>query len=653
MIKNRHKSPPKGKPKSRRAYADSANFKFPVDAKHIRAAVSRFNQGNRSGYSGSQWATVGRRIASAARRLIGGAYRFAKGKIVTPNTAKEETLALETALAEVAATMPTVNLLAYFLSDEAAVWDDEDEDPDAGDGDGDGDAATPTPATEEARGLALADVFPCDPQLVRSGIGAGQEEIVVNGEPCFEWESMLIPADAVSKNTVQGKKGPTYYSGRRIREYYQENTKLLEELSAKGQRVTVYPRHMAAMLDATLPTGWVTGYALKPSATRPGLEDLWYRAAAPVNSSDGRDLRTKLRTGLVRFSSLRTFESPAFQTQPVTLNGRVVEEAVRLPIAGVDLVATQPGLPVSPIQILEEAPTLAPLPPEEPHPHPTSDPSDPSDPVVPPSVVVAPPAHHPSPAAAEESTAMTFNCPNCKADLTAAVEDVVSVEKAQREAALEEVGKIRVKLEKFKGERDSLKEQLTEALKKAPGAAGAASEEQQGQVPAAVAAELETLRNKVALFEETGKQVAALQAQLAAQAAKQAVEDKLEGLYNESPNRALADFILPIVEEEIGKLMAAGAVEPSQVEQLWWKTSVAHMHDYVAASRRRPAGFGAVHVAAAASEEQQQPNGTPAPTNARAAAGKPVAAEEDQGAAAGGKYAHLEPQAQAAIASWR
>jgi hypothetical protein len=89
QVTNAHKSPPKGKPKDRSQYADPDHYKYPIDDKHIRAAVAYYNQSGQKeagGYSDEQWAAIGRRIAAAANKLIGPGYRYEDGKIVTPNS---------------------------------------------------------------------------------------------------------------------------------------------------------------------------------------------------------------------------------------------------------------------------------------------------------------------------------------------------------------------------------------------------------------------------------------------------------------------------------------------------------------------------------------------------------------------------------------
>lgn len=80
------KSPPKGYPTDPKLYGDPKNFKYPLDEKHINAAVSYFNHDGmqkKGGYSDAEWATIGKRIAAAANKLIGPGHSFSAGKIVT------------------------------------------------------------------------------------------------------------------------------------------------------------------------------------------------------------------------------------------------------------------------------------------------------------------------------------------------------------------------------------------------------------------------------------------------------------------------------------------------------------------------------------------------------------------------------------------
>lgn len=90
-VTNAHKSPPAGKPGNRDLYADPEHYKYPIDKKHIRAAVEYFNhpkEEEKGGYSDSEWAEIGRRIAAAASKHEGGHYEYSGGKVVTPSTHK-------------------------------------------------------------------------------------------------------------------------------------------------------------------------------------------------------------------------------------------------------------------------------------------------------------------------------------------------------------------------------------------------------------------------------------------------------------------------------------------------------------------------------------------------------------------------------------
>jgi pSer/pThr/pTyr-binding forkhead associated (FHA) protein len=67
---DRRVSPPKGYPRDKSQYADPANFKFPIDRKHISGAISYFNKAeNRRGYNGQEQATIARRIVKAAKKF--------------------------------------------------------------------------------------------------------------------------------------------------------------------------------------------------------------------------------------------------------------------------------------------------------------------------------------------------------------------------------------------------------------------------------------------------------------------------------------------------------------------------------------------------------------------------------------------------------
>jgi hypothetical protein len=85
-VTNAHATPPKGKPQSAAQYADPANFKYPIDVEHIKAAVAYFNHSGaqqKGGYSPQQWASIGGKIAGAANKLIGAGHSFKNGAIVT------------------------------------------------------------------------------------------------------------------------------------------------------------------------------------------------------------------------------------------------------------------------------------------------------------------------------------------------------------------------------------------------------------------------------------------------------------------------------------------------------------------------------------------------------------------------------------------
>lgn len=67
---DRRTSSPKGYPTSKSQYADPANWKFPIDRKHIRGAIGYFNKAeNRRGYTAPEQATMARRMVKAARKF--------------------------------------------------------------------------------------------------------------------------------------------------------------------------------------------------------------------------------------------------------------------------------------------------------------------------------------------------------------------------------------------------------------------------------------------------------------------------------------------------------------------------------------------------------------------------------------------------------
>lgn len=90
-VTNAHKSPPKGKPTNKALYADPENYKYPIDSKHIHAAISYYNHDGmreKGGYTESEWASIGHKIADAANKLIDKGYSYSDGKVVTPSTHK-------------------------------------------------------------------------------------------------------------------------------------------------------------------------------------------------------------------------------------------------------------------------------------------------------------------------------------------------------------------------------------------------------------------------------------------------------------------------------------------------------------------------------------------------------------------------------------
>lgn len=78
-------TPPKGYPENEEDYGDPVNYKYPIDEGHIRAALTYFNREDmqKAGkYTDEEWAIIGRRIASAASRLLGRRYVYRDGKVV-------------------------------------------------------------------------------------------------------------------------------------------------------------------------------------------------------------------------------------------------------------------------------------------------------------------------------------------------------------------------------------------------------------------------------------------------------------------------------------------------------------------------------------------------------------------------------------------
>lgn len=408
-----------------------------------------------------------------------------------------------------------------------------------------------------------------------------REEIAVNGVPCFQWTAMVIPADAVSRNTISGKKGPTYYSGRRMRQYYADNTRLLEEMKANGQKVTIFPRHAAALMESALPLGWVDHYELRPSTRRPGMEDMWYVANAPL-TSEGVDMRMKMRSSLVEYSSLRTFPPPRLKTEPVKLNGQIVEEAVDLPIAGIDLVATQPGLPVEPIRVLEEAVTAT---------------IETLDPRVDTTAVA--PASTPAPT---ENTTMRHSCPACKADIDAVVDGAVAF---ATHAVTEENKTLSATVEKQKEKRKAAETEL-ETLK----ASQNATEEAK---TTAISAELAAVKAQLEAVVEENKALASVKNDFAVMQARDAMTAKVRDVLAKDQDQGFAKFIKQPFKQAVEEAMTAaggGALNDHQIDALYWRVRSEHTPAYFAQRTRKPSGYGHVTLGGSAGSSRSASVGT-------------------------------------------
>lgn len=80
-----HLTPPAGYPDDPDEYGDPVNYRYPIDAEHIRAAIVYFNQTEhrtQGGYTAEEWAIIGKRIASAASKLLDAEYEYRDGKVV-------------------------------------------------------------------------------------------------------------------------------------------------------------------------------------------------------------------------------------------------------------------------------------------------------------------------------------------------------------------------------------------------------------------------------------------------------------------------------------------------------------------------------------------------------------------------------------------
>jgi len=69
-VSQAHRTPPKGYPKERSAYADPNNYKYPIDSeRHVRAALAYFSRPkNRKGYTDAEAKAIFGRILKAAKK---------------------------------------------------------------------------------------------------------------------------------------------------------------------------------------------------------------------------------------------------------------------------------------------------------------------------------------------------------------------------------------------------------------------------------------------------------------------------------------------------------------------------------------------------------------------------------------------------------
>lgn len=93
-VTNAHKTPPKGYPADSAKYGDPANKKYPLDTPaRVRSAMAYFNapaQRTAGGYSMTEWAGIGRRIASAANSSFGPGHTYANGRVQGPGMSKAD-----------------------------------------------------------------------------------------------------------------------------------------------------------------------------------------------------------------------------------------------------------------------------------------------------------------------------------------------------------------------------------------------------------------------------------------------------------------------------------------------------------------------------------------------------------------------------------
>lgn len=88
-----NRTPPKGYPTEEGEYGDPVNYRYPADASHARAALGYFNhsgQREAGGYTSSEWAIIGKRLARLISRHLTGSYTYSNGKLQQTESKTEE-----------------------------------------------------------------------------------------------------------------------------------------------------------------------------------------------------------------------------------------------------------------------------------------------------------------------------------------------------------------------------------------------------------------------------------------------------------------------------------------------------------------------------------------------------------------------------------
>uniref|UniRef100_A0A6M3KWF3 Uncharacterized protein n=1 Tax=viral metagenome TaxID=1070528 RepID=A0A6M3KWF3_9ZZZZ len=76
---------PAGFPENDADYGDPVNYRYPADAEHAKAALGYFNQGGQrdaGGYTSSEWAIIGRRLARLISKHLSASYEYDDGRLV-------------------------------------------------------------------------------------------------------------------------------------------------------------------------------------------------------------------------------------------------------------------------------------------------------------------------------------------------------------------------------------------------------------------------------------------------------------------------------------------------------------------------------------------------------------------------------------------